>query len=54
LKLAPEAELLKDEMQLTIQGIKINKPETQRDYSARVQSSVVRASPVKRACAKAN
>jgi hypothetical protein len=35
-------------MELTIQGIKINKPETERDFAARVQSSVVSASPAKR------
>jgi hypothetical protein len=48
LKLAPEAELLRDDMLLTIHGIKINKPETQHEFNERVQSSVVSVPPAKR------
>ena len=54
LKLAPEVELLRDDMELTIRGIKINKPETQRDYNERVQSSVISGPRTKRARAKAS
>jgi hypothetical protein len=46
LKLSPEAQLLlSDDDTVAIQSIRVNKPETQADYAARIQTSTVGSRP---------